>query len=48
MLIDENYNNLTLTAIGKMAGFKSSATFYRVFKQKTGVTPSFFMKNKNL
>ena len=48
LLIDESNNNLTLNAIGRMSGFKSSATFYRVFKQETGVTPSFFVKNKNV
>ena len=47
MLVDEANTNLTLNAIGKMAGFKSDATFYRVFKSETGVTPSFFIKNKN-
>ena len=47
MLVDESNNNLTLNAIGKMSGFKSSATFYRVFKSETGVTPSFFIKNKD-
>ena len=48
MLLDEGNNHLTLNAIGKEAGFKSPATFYRVFKAETGVTPSFFIKNKNL
>ncbi len=48
ILIDEKYSNITLEAIGKMSGFKSSSTFYRVFKQETGVTPSFFVKNKNI
>lgn len=47
LLLDEKNKKLTLEAIGKLSGFKSSATFYRVFKLETGVTPSFFVKNKN-
>ncbi len=47
MLINESNKNITLNAIGEMAGFKSAPTFYRVFKQETGITPMFYMKNKN-
>ena len=46
-LIDENNKNLTIESIGKEAGFKSTSTFNRVFKAETGVTPSFYVKNKN-
>ena len=48
MLVDEQYKNLTLEAIGKASGFKSTSSFYRVFKSETGVTPSFYIKNKNI
>ena len=34
-----HYKHLTLDAIAKECGFNSSASFYRVFKQKTGMTP---------
>jgi len=47
MLIDEENKNYTLEAIGKISGFKSTSSFYRVFKIETGVTPSFYIKNKN-
>ena len=48
LLIDNQNKNLTLDAIGKASGFKSSSSFYRVFKAETGVTPSFYIKNKNI
>ncbi|MCK5774742.1 MAG: helix-turn-helix domain-containing protein [Bacteroidales bacterium] len=47
-LIDENNKNLTIESIGKETGFKSTSTFNRVFKAETGVTPSFYVKNKNV
>ena len=46
LLIDDQNKILTLDAIGKAAGFSSASTFNRVFKAETGVTPSFFVKNK--
>ena len=48
LLIDDANKNLTLDAIGKQAGFSSTSTFNRVFKSETGVTPSFYVKNKAL
>jgi AraC-like DNA-binding protein len=47
LLIDNNNKILTLDAIGKLAGFNSPSTFNRVFKMETGVTPSFYIKNKS-
>jgi AraC-like DNA-binding protein len=47
LLIDNNNKILTLDAIGKLAGFNSTSTFNRVFKLETGVTPSFYIKNKS-
>lgn len=46
LLIDEQNKILTLDAIGSKAGFSSTSTFNRVFKAETGVTPSFYAKNK--
>jgi len=37
--------NFTVDHIGAMAGFNSKASFYAVFKQHTGVTPSYFQKS---
>jgi len=45
LLMDESNNNFTIEAIAQKAGFKSSSTFNRVFKNETGVTPSFFIKS---
>jgi len=44
LLSDKRFSNLTISAIAEMSGFTPS-TFNRVFKNITGVTPSFFMKN---
>lgn len=38
MLSDE-FSNLTLYGIAMKCGFKNKSTFYKVFKQQTGVTP---------
>jgi len=45
LLADKSNNKLTIEAIGENAGFKSSSTFNRVFKNTTGITPSFFKNN---
>ena len=45
LLMDKNYNQYTLEAIGNMVGFYSKGTFITSFKKFTGVTPSFFRKN---
>jgi len=39
-LSDASYNNFTIAAIAFDCGFNSLATFQRVFKQVTGITPS--------
>lgn len=36
----------TISSIAFDAGFSSQASFYRVFKQSTGMTPSKYLKNK--
>ena len=37
-------NNLTLEAIATKSGFTTQSTFIRAFKQKTGMTPSAYVK----
>ncbi len=48
-LVDPRYGNFTIAAIALECGFNSLATFQRVFKQITGITPSQYQndaKNK--
>lgn len=39
-LVDSKFKNLTILAIAYDCGFNSKSTFNRIFKQKTGFTPS--------
>ena len=41
----EDVNIYKLEGIAKQVGFKNRTTFITAFKNYTGVTPSFFMKN---
>ncbi|MGY5351834.1 helix-turn-helix domain-containing protein [Wenyingzhuangia sp. IMCC45533] len=43
ILIDKS-KDLTIDAIAELSGFKSRATFYRVFKDKTKMTPLQYIK----
>ena len=43
---DEENSKYDLISIAFMAGFKSKATFYRVFKQIEGITPKQFLRTK--
>lgn len=43
-LIDPSFSNFTLLALAFEAGFKSKTSFNRVFKQKTGMSPSEYRK----
>ncbi len=40
----EEYSKYTISAISSMMGFKSSETFSKLFKNKTGIYPSFYLK----
>ena len=37
----------SITGIGLSSGFSSKSSFYRVFKQKTGISPSVFIKESH-
>ncbi len=41
---DTQYNNLTLFGIARQCGFKNKSTFYKVFKEITGMTPRKYLK----
>lgn len=48
-MLDDNsgFGQLTLEAVGAMAGFKSRSNFVAVFKKTTGLTPSQYRKIAN-
>lgn len=39
--------HMSISGLAKDAGFKSTSTFYRVFKKSTGLTPSKFIEESN-
>lgn len=45
-LISDDLEKYTVTGIGKMCGFSSKSSFYRVFKNATGITPLNFIKKE--
>jgi AraC-like DNA-binding protein len=45
---DPDSKNYTLLSIAYECGFNSKATFNRVFKNHTGITPSTFYKHPEL
>jgi len=45
MLADPAFDQYSLLAIGKEAGFRSKSAFYTTFKKTTGMTPSAFKKS---
>lgn len=44
-LIDPGFSNLTIEAIGALAGFKSKSAFYSAFKKHAGTSPSAYIKS---
>lgn len=46
MVIDEEYAHLTFLALAYESGFKSKTSFNRVFKQRTGLSPSEYKKTQ--
>ncbi|MFK8060072.1 MAG: helix-turn-helix domain-containing protein [Polaribacter sp.] len=47
LLVDENYKNYTITAMGLESGFNSKSSFYYTFKKHTGITPLAYQKSTN-
>ncbi|MHA7829544.1 MAG: helix-turn-helix domain-containing protein [Flagellimonas sp.] len=45
-LLDGQFKNLTVEAVGQSVGFKSKSAFYNAFKKHTGRSPSAYMKQK--
>ena len=44
LILDPEFNNYSLLAIGLECGFSSKTTFYNSFKKMTGITPNAFRK----
>ena len=48
LLSNSSNNNLTIEGIAQQSGFKTRASFYKAFKDKTGMNPTeFIMSKKN-
>jgi PAS domain S-box-containing protein len=45
LLMEDSLSNLTLFGIAQQCGFKNKSTFYKVFKEITGLTPKEYMQN---
>lgn len=44
LLNDSEYKNYTMIAIAHQCGFNSESSFYRIFKNETGMTPMHYME----
>ena len=47
LVAEEDLSKYTLTAMSKMCGFSSRSSFFRHFKNITGMTPAEYIKTKN-
>ena len=47
-LLDDEFKQLTVEAIGESVGFRSKSAFYNAFKKHTGQSPSAFMKQNRM
>lgn len=45
-IVNDSLSNLTLYGIALQCGFKNKSTFYKVFKETTGVTPKDFVRTR--
>lgn len=45
-LMSDDLEKYTVTGIGKMCGFSSKSSFYRVFKKEAGITPLNYIKKE--
>lgn len=43
-ILTKEFKHLTLFGIARLCGFKNKSTFYKVFKEITGITPRAYMK----
>jgi AraC-like DNA-binding protein len=48
LLCDTSNQNITIEAIGFESGFTTRSSFYRAFKEQTGITPKEFVSPKDL
>ncbi|MFK7953058.1 MAG: helix-turn-helix domain-containing protein [Ekhidna sp.] len=46
-LIDINYKHMSILGIALECGFNSEASFYRIFKKNTGLSPKEFLEQQN-
>ncbi len=46
LVSNKNLQMYSVDALAKHMGYKSKSTFYKAFKQRTGVTPYYFIKSK--
>jgi YesN/AraC family two-component response regulator len=47
-VLKPEYDNLTLYGIAQHCGFKNKSTFYKVFKEVTGLTPKDFIRQEEM